>query len=195
VTVGVLETARSAWLQRDRCSPPTASRGEKSVIRSTMLTTRMRTAGAFFRSHDAAASVSSVDASPAHASTTSGSSPPPPGPSVPAHCQTDAPRRAEDDQRPGWRSPSSVVPCRVLDGTDLRDASLQRRGEGARDLHRLVTAHEVHFIPVTFEETADRSVIGAPEHGRSRDLVSVEMEHPTGARAAAARNRCASAGT
>src|SRR5215211_6504990 len=66
------------------------SRG-KSVIRSTTLTTRTLSSGAFSRSHLAAATVSKVGMSPAQPRTTSGSSP---SGTFEAHPHAEAPAQA-----------------------------------------------------------------------------------------------------
>jgi hypothetical protein len=68
--------------------PCGCSAGDASAIRSTTLTTRTPSSGAISRSSAAAAIISSVATSPAHARTTSGSR----STCVDAHGHADAPR-------------------------------------------------------------------------------------------------------
>ena len=84
--------------------------------------------------------------------------------------------RSQHDRGPRRPLPEPVCARIGLDRANRRVALVERRGEFAMHLRRVVALDQVDFVAVTFEHASELFVVVAPEHGRPRNFVAVQMK-------------------
>ena len=84
--------------------------------------------------------------------------------------------RTEHDHRPAWSFVEPVGARRLLDGSDLAEGSVQRRGELSMNRHGVVAGDDVHRVAVAFQELAQLVVRDSGQDSRARNLVAIEVQ-------------------
>ena len=93
------------------------------------------------------------------------------------HLRTGPPlRRAQHDHRPAGTAVLAAGTRATLYRADLAEHVVERRGQFLMHARRIVTGDEVRLPAVAGEEVVELGLGDACEHGRVRDLVTVEVQ-------------------